>query len=61
MLDHRWTGEGDFLEWYVALTDAQQEWLRSKARWEAMSVRAVAREWAVPSHAECWAMVVTDA
>lgn len=38
---------GDFGAWFDALTEAQQEQLRDKARWEHMSLMAVAIEWGV--------------
>lgn len=38
---------GDFRQWFDALTEAQQTQLRDKARWEHMTLTAVAREWGV--------------
>lgn len=34
-------------EFFSQLTDAELEWLKNKARWEHMSISAVAREWGV--------------
>lgn len=44
----RWDpSQGDFRAWWDALTVAQQEQLVDKARWEQMTLSAVAKEWGV--------------
>ena len=43
------TGDTNFTQMWVGLTDSQRDWLRHKAQWEHMSLKAVAKEWGVPS------------
>ena len=39
----------DFGQWFATLTEPQKQWLRDKARWEHMSLSAVAIEWGAPT------------
>lgn len=43
------TGDANFTQMWTGLSDAQRDWLRHKAQWEHMSLRAVVLEWGIPS------------